>query len=122
MMPLPEWEKACRKVKAIRMRIRGSQFVPEQPNDFMRRSVAREYLQRRILGTLQDQGVFAGWAFIGGTALRFLFGLPRYSKDLDFSSVVPKEREGFPPLMQKISGVFADEGYENDVRIKDKGP
>jgi hypothetical protein len=65
--------------------------------------------------------MFAKWAFVGETALRFLFGLPRYSEDLDFSLVVLKEKEEFTPLIQKISAVFDAEGYANDVRIKDKG-
>lgn len=97
------------------------QIVSQQPNDFLKRSVAREYLQARILEALQDQGVFARWAFVGGTALRFLFGLPRYSEDLDFSLGAPKKEEEFSPLLRKIGAVFDAEGYANDVRIKDKG-
>jgi predicted nucleotidyltransferase component of viral defense system len=98
------------------------QIVSQQPNDFMKRSVAREYLQARILEALQDRGVFTRWAFVGGTSLRFLFGLPRYSEDLDFSLIVPKKgEEEFSPLLRKISAVFDAEGYANDVRLKDKG-
>jgi len=98
------------------------QIVSQQPNDFMKRSVAREYLQARILEALQDRGVFTRWAFVGGTSLRFLFGLPRYSEDLDFSLIVPKkEEEEFSPLLRKISAVFDAEGYANDIRLKDKG-
>jgi len=97
------------------------QIISQQPTDFMKRSVAREYLQARILESLQDRGVFTRWAFVGGTSLRFLFGLPRYSEDLDFSLVIPTEEEGFIPLMRKISTVFDAEGYANDVRIRDKG-
>ena len=52
-----------------------------------KRSLVREYLQARILQILQDHGVFLNWAFLGGTALRFLYSLPRYSEDLDFSLV-----------------------------------
>jgi len=97
------------------------QIISQQPNDFMKRSVAREYLQARILEALQDRGVFTRWAFVGGTSLRFLFGLPRYSEDLDFSLVIPTEEEGLTPLMRKISTVFDAEGYANEVRIRDKG-
>ena len=97
------------------------QIISQQPTDFMKRSVAREYLQARILEALQDRGVFTRWAFVGGTSLRFLFGLPRYSEDLDFSLVIPTEEEEFTPLMCKISRVFDAEGYANDVRIRDKG-
>lgn len=97
------------------------QIVKQQPNDFLKRSIAREYLQARILEALQDQGIFARWAFVGGTALRFLFGLPRYSEDLDFSLIGPKRKEEFTSLVKKIGGVFDAEGYANDIRIKDNG-
>ncbi len=45
----------------------------------------REYLQAYILRVMHDEGVFRSVAFLGGTALRFLHGLPRFSEDLDFS-------------------------------------
>jgi hypothetical protein len=38
------------------------QIVSQQANDFMKRSMAREYLQARILEALQDRGAFlSGW-------------------------------------------------------------
>ena len=49
------------------------------------RNIAREYLQARILGVLQREGAMMSLAFQGGTCLRFLFALPRYSEDLDFT-------------------------------------
>jgi hypothetical protein len=49
--------------------------------------LAREYLQARILGSLQRAGGMIPLAFQGGTALRFLYDLPRFSEDLDFALV-----------------------------------
>lgn len=46
----------------------------------------REYLQSYILRILFDDGFFDYCAFIGGTALRFLYRIPRFSEDLDFSA------------------------------------
>jgi hypothetical protein len=43
------------------------------------RNVAREYLQARILASLQRAGAMIPLAFHGGTALRFLYATPRYS-------------------------------------------
>lgn len=43
--------------------------------------LTREYLQARILQSLQEQGIFTQWVFLGGTALRFLYDLPRFSKE-----------------------------------------
>ena len=45
------------------------------PLGFDPRNVVREYLQARILGSLQSSGAMLSIAFQGGTALRFLYGL-----------------------------------------------
>jgi hypothetical protein len=53
-------------------------------------NLAREYLQARTLLALQQAGAMIPMAFQGGTALRFLFGLPRFSEDLDFALERPE--------------------------------
>lgn len=75
----------------------------------------REYLQSRILGLMQDAGAMIPLAFCGGTALRFLFGMPRYSEDLDFS--LERSAPGFSlqPIVARITGVLAREGYAVDT-------
>ena len=96
------------------------QVVSDTTDDARKRNVAREYLQARILLALQDHGAFADWAFVGGTALRFLFQLPRYSEDLDFSLAVPDKDAR---LTERLRGVKADlekEAYNVDVRVRDK--
>jgi hypothetical protein len=82
----------------------------------------REYLQARILQALQDHGAFLAWVFHGGTALRFLHGLPRFSEDLDFSV-----REAAPPvrfeaLAQKVRADLEAEAYAVDVKPAGAGP
>lgn len=52
-------------------------------------NVMREYLQALALRSFHDSEAFRCLAFVGGTALRFLHGLPRFSEDLDFSLVSP---------------------------------
>ena len=47
-------------------------------------NLAREYLQAQVLAAMQRAGAMVSLAFCGGTALRFLYGIPRYSEDLDF--------------------------------------
>ncbi len=54
------------------------------------RNVAREYLQARILSGMQRAGAMIPLSFHGGTALRFLYGVPRYSEDLDFALERPE--------------------------------
>jgi len=45
------------------------------------RNVVREYLQARALRAMQGAGALTALAFQGGTCLRFLYSLPRYSED-----------------------------------------
>ncbi len=47
----------------------------------------REYLQELILALIEKQGAMPMLAFVGGTALRIIYDLPRFSEDLDFSQV-----------------------------------
>jgi predicted nucleotidyltransferase component of viral defense system len=49
------------------------------------RNLAREFFQASILAALQRAGAMVPLAFQGGTALRFLYSIRRYSEDLDFS-------------------------------------
>lgn len=51
---------------------------------------AKEALQQCLLAALSRQGLLSNVAFIGGTALRILHQLPRYSEDLDFVWTGPK--------------------------------
>ena len=82
------------------------------------RCVTREYLQARTLETLQDNNAFVRWAFVGGTALRFLYSLPRFSEDLDFSTAAAGIEDNFIPLMQKIKKQFLAEGYSVSIKAK----
>jgi predicted nucleotidyltransferase component of viral defense system len=80
--------------------------------------IAREYLQARILQSFQEDGVFARWAFQGGTALRFLFSLPRFSEDLDFALIRSGEDAIFERAVQRVQTAFQAEGYEIDIKSK----
>jgi hypothetical protein len=94
------------------------ELLRDQPDDARRRSTAREYLQARVLLSLQDHGAFADWAFVGGTALRFLFGIPRYSEDLDFSLVTPHGDARFESLLRGVQTDFRAEAYDVEVKSK----
>lgn len=49
-----------------------------------KRAILREYLQTKILNFIYNQNVSHNIIFIGGTSLRLLHDLPRFSEDLDF--------------------------------------
>ena len=75
------------------------------------RNVLREYLQARVLEGLQRAGALTSLAFQGGTALRFLYGLPRYSEDLDFSLEGDRERYDLRGWLVSIGRQLGREGY-----------
>ena len=54
----------------------------------------------------QENGAFVNWAFVGGTALRFLYLMPRFSEDLDFSLAEPGIEDNFIELMKKAKSKF----------------
>lgn len=82
-------------------------------------NLAREYLQARILLAMQDAGAMVPLAFHGGTALRFLFDLPRFSEDLDFALERPGRTQfAIETLETRIRGQLEREGYEVVIRRK----
>jgi predicted nucleotidyltransferase component of viral defense system len=83
-------------------------------------NVAREYLQARILETLQNAGGMIPLAFQGGTALHFLYGLPRFSEDLDFALERPKEEFDIRNFLDKIQRGFEKENYTVQLKVSTK--
>ena len=79
----------------------------------------REYLQAYILRVMHDEGVFRSAAFLGGTALRFLYDLPRFSEDLDFSSA-GKQTFSFQALLKKIISELSSAGYDVSATYNDR--
>jgi len=84
------------------------------------RNVAREYLQARILGTLQRAGALIPLAFHGGTALRFLYATSRYSEDLDFALERAREQYDFRAYLRAIQSALQAEGYGVEIKANDR--
>lgn len=89
-------------------------------NPTQARNIAREYLQARILDVLQRTGAMIPLVFHGGTALRFLYTIPRYSEDLDFALERPTANYDFRSYLHAIQAEFSSEGYAVEVRVSDK--
>jgi hypothetical protein len=89
-------------------------------NDLARGCLVREYLQARVLESLQDTGVFLRWAFVGGTALRFLYAIPRFSEDLDFSLINVGQDAGFRAALTEVKRALRLEGYRVEINVKDE--
>ena len=97
-----------------------ARLVRGESHPLRARNLAREYLQARTLQELQERGVFTDWAFLGGTALRFLFDLPRFSEDLDFSSLPGRGQDGFGDRVEAARRAIAAEGYDVDAKVNDR--
>ena len=82
-------------------------------------NIAREYLQARILGALQRAGAMISLAFHGGTCLRFLFSLPRYSEDLDFTLEHRGSGYDLRALLKSVRAELSREGYQVDLRLRE---
>ncbi len=95
-------------------------YVRQAPEGFGH-SVAREYLQARILQHIGLSGQMTSLAFMGGTALRFLFAVPRYSEDLDFALEANREDYAFGDVLGAIAHGFEREGYEIEIMFKSRG-
>lgn len=55
------------------------------PGSDARYNQLREFLQALVLKFIEEKNYSKNMAFVGGTALRFLYGIGRFSEDLDFS-------------------------------------
>jgi predicted nucleotidyltransferase component of viral defense system len=89
-----------------------------EPDRRRRLNLVREYLQAFILRSLQDAGAYAAWAFQGGTALRFLHGLRRYSEDLDFSVERPAHDRGLAELAAACRRDLEQAGYDVEAILR----
>jgi predicted nucleotidyltransferase component of viral defense system len=90
------------------------------PTTETQRSIAREYLQMRILQSLQNAGAMVCLAFHGGTALRLLYDLPRYSEDLDFALERLPEQYDFRKYLTAVQRDLTAETYDVEIKINER--
>ncbi|HNS50550.1 MAG TPA: nucleotidyl transferase AbiEii/AbiGii toxin family protein [Anaerolineae bacterium] len=95
-------------------------LVRGAPTPLLGRQRAREYLQARILGSLQRAGAMVPLAFHRGTALRFLYSSARYSEDLDFALEGPTLLYNFRRYLRAIQAALALEGYSVSLKVSDQ--
>lgn len=77
----------------------------------------REFLQILALKILSDKGYFGNIAFVGGTALRIIHNLRRFSDDLDFS-LVRKKGFNFDRLVTDLQKEFQLFGLDAEMKPK----
>ena len=85
----------------------------------MRLNYMREQLQRIVLTALHEAGAFVRIAFVGGTCLRMVHGLPRYSEELDFSLIDTADYD-FTLFLQKVKTKLNAMGIEHTIKANTK--
>lgn len=81
----------------------------------------REYLQHLILRQLFEMKRLSDWVFQGGTALRILFGLNRYSEVLDFQLLKPNRNYSLHTLIEPLCQRLRRQGYRvKSSRVREK--
>lgn len=80
----------------------------------------RETMQKVALAGLERGGFFEHAAFYGGTCLRLMHGLRRYSEDMDFSLVEKNDTVHIENYFQPIVDEFSSVGLQVDIQKKDK--
>ncbi len=83
-----------------------------------RRNLAREYLQCTLLRTLQERSDQRDLAFCGGTALRLLHDLARFSEDLDFVGLAETTPESAEAIFIAIKAGCLSAGYDLKVKLR----
>lgn len=80
----------------------------------------KEIMQEIALLGLWRAKFFEHAAFYGGTALRILHGLDRFSEDLDFSLLLPQKDFAIAPYLAAIESELASLGFSVSVEEKVK--
>lgn len=85
-----------------------------------RLGLVREYLQALVLESLQRAQAMIPLAFHGGTALRFLYRMPRFSEDLDFALERPEDGEyDLASYLRRVKRDLGDQGFQVRVKLSD---
>jgi predicted nucleotidyltransferase component of viral defense system len=85
-----------------------------------KRALVREYLQMRVLQSMQRMGAMIPLAFHGGTAWRLLYQLPRYSEDLDFALERQQELYDLRKYLAAIQRDMEAETYTVEIKLNER--
>ncbi len=92
----------------------------EVANQLEEEHATKEILQDIALYGLWRAGFFEVAAFQGGTSLRILHGMDRFSEDLDFILKVPDPDFTWPVFLQKLINCFEEFGLNSDILNKSR--
>ena len=81
------------------------------------RAILREYLQTIILNSIYKSSFAPSLFFVGGTALRLVYNLPRFSEDLDFNTP-GLEQDDFTKILERVETNLSLEGFSPVISSK----
>lgn len=82
-----------------------------------RRGILREYLQVIILSSIYKDKYGKSMFFMGGTALRFFYNMPRFSEDLGFDTP-DLNFEEFKEILKHIKEGLFKEGFSPEISFE----
>ncbi len=87
-------------------------------NPIEEENALKEIIQEIMLFALWQADFFEVAAFQGGTSLRILHGLPRFSEDIDFILLEPSPTFAWTPYLEKLTETCQEFGIELGVADK----
>lgn len=96
---------------------RLEKYNPKSPEEEL--NALKEITQEVALYSLYKAGFFKNVCFLGGTSLRILHGLDRFSEDLDFSLWSPEAEFKFEDFLDKAMVQMNAYGYDLSIDKKD---
>ncbi|MBN2560007.1 MAG: nucleotidyl transferase AbiEii/AbiGii toxin family protein [Phycisphaerae bacterium] len=100
------------RVLSARIRDYAPANAVEQEN------VLQELMQHYVLSSLSRAGLFAEAMFHGGTCLRIVYGMNRFSEDLDFLLKQPNPAFRWESYLESVRKDCAQEGIAFEVQDK----
>lgn len=79
-----------------------------------RRAIIREYLHMIVLNSIYKHRFGKYFFFMGGTAMRYFYNLPRFSEDLDFNTS-SLDYQDFKEVVKVVSTDVSKEGFSVTV-------
>jgi predicted nucleotidyltransferase component of viral defense system len=96
------------------------EYNPQSKNEY--KNAIQEIMQEIALLGLWRAKFFEHAAFYGGTSLRILYGLDRFSEDLDFSLLKTDLEFDLKPFLKSIEEELMISGLNPTINLKVKSP
>lgn len=85
-----------------------------------KRGILREYLQIIVLNSIYSHSLGKAMFFTGGTAMRFMYNMPRFSEDLDFNTP-DLSFKNFKEILNNVHTGLQKEGFFPEILSEKRG-